>query len=65
MIYRVTTEGGNDVIDKVTSNNSMVLAGLNQLTRYKIKVQAQEKINGFSIASATVRFTTLGVLAFF
>jgi len=58
--YRVTSKGRHDIIDKVTSNTSMLLSGLDQLTRYKIKVQAQEKNGGSLLASAVVVLNTLG-----
>ena len=58
--YRVTSEGRNNIIDKVTSNTSLRFSGLDQLTRYKIKVQAQEKNGGSLLASAAVVFYTLG-----
>jgi len=57
--YRVTSKGRNDIIDKVTSNTSVLLSGLDQLTRYKIKVQAQEKNGGSLLASAVVVLNTL------
>ena len=60
MTYRVTSKGRNDIIDKVTSNTSVLLSGLDQLTRYKIKVQAQEKNGGSFLASAVVVLNTLG-----
>ena len=62
MTYRVTSKGSNDIIDRVTSNTSVLLSGLDQLTRYKIKVQAQEKNGGSLLASAEVIFHTLGEL---
>jgi len=58
--YRVTSRGSNNSIDKVTSNTSVLLSGLDQLTRYKIKVQAQEKNGGSFLASAVVVFHTMG-----
>ena len=58
--YRVTSEGRNNIIDKVTSDTSLLFSGLDQLTRYKIKVQAQEKNGGSLLASAAVVFYTLG-----
>ena len=60
MTYLVTSEGRNNIIDKVTSNTSLLLSGLDQLTRYKIKVEAQEKNGGSLLASATAVFHTLG-----
>jgi len=38
----------------------VLLSGLDQLTRFKIKVQAQEKNGGSLFASAEVVFHTLG-----
>lgn len=58
--YRVTSKGRNNIIDRVTSNTSVLLSGLDQLTRYKIKVQAQERNGGSVFASAVVVFNTLG-----
>ena len=60
MTYRVTFKGGNIIIDKMTSNTSVLLSGLDQLTRYKVKVQAMEKTGGVLLASAVVVFNTLG-----
>ena len=63
--YRVTSEGRNNIIDKVTSNTSVLLSGLDQLARYKVKVQAQEKNGGSLLASAVVVFHTLGEFEIF
>ena len=60
MTYRVTSEGRNNIIDKVTSDTSVRFLRLDQLTRYKIRVQAQEKNGGSLLASALVVFYTLG-----
>ena len=60
MTYRVTSKGRNNIIDKVALSTSVLLSGLDQLTRYKIKVQAQEKNGGSLLASAVVVLNTLG-----
>ncbi|XP_078354719.1 adhesion G protein-coupled receptor L4-like isoform X2 [Oculina patagonica] len=57
--YSVTSQGGNNIIDKMTSNTSVRLSGLDQLTRYKVKVQARERTGGFLLASAVVVFNTI------
>ena len=63
--YQVTSKGRNSIIDKVTSNTSVLLSGLDQLTRYKVKVQAHEKNGGSLLTSAVVVFHTLGEFEIF
>lgn len=40
VVYRIIYKAGNDVIDQLTSNTSVALSGLNQLTTYTITVKA-------------------------
>ena len=58
--YKITCKAGNDVIKEGTSNTSLVLSGLDQLTRYQIKVEAQENNRTSLLSSAKVHVTTLG-----
>lgn len=60
VVYRIIYKAGNDVIDQLTSNTSVVLSGLNQLTTYTITVKALGNDGTLPLLSTEAHLSTLG-----